>query len=306
MSFFSKFHKAGTTAITQQDIKVKTVKVANTATVPHPLPIIAHQRPATPRSASSTNLTQITTTSTTTSTTTTTIKAKSMKSKRNNLLSPPPGSERGRDSKNGRDRSAGRGDITRDRSLKRKESSSSFTRLDSPTSSLRSVSSSTESVTSHSKKRRLTPSAPHHRNSPIQEKLVSSDEESDSASDDDARAGSKEERLRKLQEAQELGLTTRVYLNPKSFKPERMSFVHADQIANMKKEGYRRGISLFFFASYVVVILGVARSLFHPSSWCILHPSILRAIHLFSMGTCWTNALCSCVTCSFPRLNQSP
>ncbi|KAF8421061.1 S-adenosyl-L-methionine-dependent methyltransferase [Tirmania nivea] len=33
---------------------------------------------------------------------------------------------------------------------------------------------------------------------------------------------------------------SRNYLNPKSFKSERMSFVHADQIANLKKEGYRR------------------------------------------------------------------
>lgn len=36
-------------------------------------------------------------------------------------------------------------------------------------------------------------------------------------------------------------------MNPKSFRFERMSFVHADQIANIKKEGYRRGISWSFF-----------------------------------------------------------
>ena len=275
MSFFAKFYKTGTTAIAQQDIKVKTVKVPNTATAPHTLPMVGHQRPAPSRSPSSTNLTQNTTTSTTASTSISTIKAKSTKSKRTNLVSPPlPGCERSRDSKNAQGRSAERGDIS---SVKRKGSSSSFTRLDNRTSSLRSVSSSTELATSHSKKRCLTPSAPHHRTSPIQEKLVSSDEESDSPSDYDARAGSTEERLLKLQKAQELGLTTRVYLNPKSFRPDRMSFVHADQIANMDKEGYRRGISWFFLASYVVIFAEAHGALYIHQSW--------RTIYLFSLGT---------------------
>ncbi|KAF8469229.1 hypothetical protein BDZ91DRAFT_721948 [Kalaharituber pfeilii] len=199
MSFFSRFHKAGTTAITQQDIKVKTVKVPSTPTTPHPLPIIAHQRPATPRTPSF-NIAPSATTST-----------KPKSSSKSGLLSPPATGDRGRDSKIGRDRSTSRADISRDRSLKRKESSSSFQRNDSPsttTSSLRSVSPSTDSVTSHPKKRKLTPSATH-RNSPIQEKLFSSDDESESGSDDEASEGSKEEKLRRLREAEELGLTKR-------------------------------------------------------------------------------------------------
>ncbi|KAF8451800.1 hypothetical protein BGX38DRAFT_466360 [Terfezia claveryi] len=241
MSFFSRFQPAGTTAITKQDIKVKTVKVPAT----HPLPILSHPRPSTPRTTSA---------PASAPSTSSTTKAKFSKPiTKNNLLLPPgnsPTNPRGRESKplNSRDcRSTSRDftrDFTRDRSLKRKESSSSFQRLDSPsttTSSLRSVSPSNDSVTSHThtKKRRLTPSAPHHRNSPIQERLVSSDEDSD-VSEDGTVTGSREEKFRREREAKELGLLSRNYLNPKSFKSERMSFVHADQIANLKKEGYRR------------------------------------------------------------------
>ncbi|RPB29884.1 hypothetical protein L211DRAFT_48757 [Terfezia boudieri ATCC MYA-4762] len=245
MSFFSRFQPAGTTAITKQDIKVKTVKVPAT----HPLPILSHPRPSTPRTASA---------PASCPSTSSTAKAKLSKPiTKSNLLSPhgnSPTNPRGRESKplNSRDRRSTSRDFTRDRSLKRKESSSSFQRLDSPsttTSSLRSVSPSNDSVTSHThtKKRRLTPSAPHHRNSPIQERLVSSDEDSD-VSEDGTVIGSREEKLRREREAKELGLLSRNYLNPKSFKSERMSFVHADQIANLKKEGYRRGISWNFFS----------------------------------------------------------
>jgi len=50
---------------------------------------------------------------------------------------------------------------------------------------------------------------------------------------------------------------SRNYLNPKSFKSERMSFVHADQIANLKKEGYRRGISWIFFSFRFLALVSV-------------------------------------------------
>lgn len=257
MSFFSQFHKNGATAIRQQDIKVKTVKVSNNPTItPQALPIIAQQRPANPRSTPTTPI----------STFIAIPKPKTQPPKIKSGLLSPPGStaDRGRESKGNHGRSTSR-DITRDRSLKRKESSSSFQRLDSPsttTSSLRSVSPSNDSVTSHPKKRRLTPSAPHHRNSPIQERLVSSDEESGSELDGGTVSASTEERRRRLEDAKELGLTDRIYLNPKSFKSERMSFVHADQIANGKKEGYRRGICwVFFLLRFAFGFIGVARSL---------------------------------------------
>ena len=111
----------------------------------------------------------------------------------------------------------------------------------------------------------MTPSAPHHRNSPIQERLVSSDEESGSESDGGTVSASTDEKRRRLEEAKALGLAERIYLNPKSFKSERMSFVHADQIANGKKERYRRGICwVFFLLRFVFAFIGsigVARSL---------------------------------------------
>lgn len=111
---------------------------------------------------------------------------------------------------------------------------------------------------------------------------------------------------------------SRNYLNPKSFKSERMSFVHADQIANLKKEGYRRGISWIFFSfsfsdtcfcwlcvvGFVLGVAGPSPSFDGQSTSCTITCRHQRKIKYFAAnfsGRTWTNMFLNlCSICSFP------
>lgn len=114
----------------------------------------------------------------------------------------------------------------------------------------------------------------------MKEQIYSSDEESEFGSDGESNGASREDRTRKLREAEELGVTRRVYLNPRSFRPERMLFVHADQIANNKRDGYRRGITTTTTTTAAITSSSSTGSLWSSS----LRLALGLMLYLFSVG----------------------